>query len=84
MPMFVKNKVIKKLGNLCNDYHSSKVPTNRLKLKRDSFKIISKLGEGKFGKVFLVKEVETGFVLAMKIIQKKKIQKENLLEQFIR
>lgn len=53
-------------------------------LRRDSFKIYSKLGEGKFGKVFMVKEVNTGFILAMKIVEKNKILRENLLEQFIR
>lgn len=53
-------------------------------MKRENFKIISKLGEGKFGKVFLVKELYSGFILAMKIVEKKKIVKDGLLEQFIR
>lgn len=42
-------------------------------MRRENFKIVSKLGEGKFGKVFLVKDIHTGFILAMKIIEKKKI-----------
>ena len=32
----------------------------------------------------MVKEIKTGFILAMKIIEKAKIVRENLLEQFIR
>lgn len=34
---------------------------------------MSKLGEGKFGKVFMVKEKATGFFLAMKMVEKRKI-----------
>ena len=32
----------------------------------------------------MVKEIKTGFILAMKIVEKSKIVKENLLDQFIR
>lgn len=32
----------------------------------------------------MVKEIYTGFVLAMKIVEKRKILEENLLDQFIR
>lgn len=35
------------------------------------FKLGKKLGKGRFGNVFLAEEKETGFVLAMKIINKK-------------
>jgi aurora kinase len=45
---------------------------------------LNKLGEGKFGKVFLVREINTGFVMAMKVLEKKKIIQDNILEQFIR
>lgn len=54
------------------------------KISRENFKVIKKLGEGKFGKVYLVREILTGFVLAMKVIEKKKIIQDNILEQFIR
>lgn len=53
-------------------------------LKKESFQFYKKLGEGKFGKVFLVKEKNTGFILAMKVVQKRKIIDDGLLEQFIR
>ena len=42
------------------------------------------LGEGKFGKVLLVKEKATGFVCAMKVYKKSQIQADNFIEQFIR
>jgi len=29
---------------------------------------IDKLGEGKFGKVYLVKEIHTGFIMALKVL----------------
>ena len=54
------------------------------KISRDNFKFLNKLGEGKFGKVFLVREISTGFVMAMKVLEKKKIIQDNILEQFIR
>jgi serine/threonine protein kinase len=60
------------------------MPSSRTKLRRENFRFICKLGEGKFGKVFMVKEIQTGLILAMKIVEKGKIMRENLLEQFIR
>lgn len=54
------------------------------RMSRDNFKFLDKLGEGKFGKVYLVREINTGFVMAMKILEKKKIMQDNILEQFIR
>ena len=37
-------------------------------LSRNNFKILKKLGEGKFGKVYLVREIYTGFMMAMKVL----------------
>lgn len=79
IPEYVKNKIFKNQSS-----HHPRVSTPRNCISRENFKIIAKLGEGKFGKVFLVKEVHTGFILAMKIVEKKKIIRDNLLDQFIR
>ena len=58
--------------------------TTPSRLSKDNFKIIKKLGEGKFGKVFMVREITTGFITAMKVVEKKKIIQDNILEQFTR
>ena len=73
VPPFVRGRPSKKLASMSPEYESSKVSTARTTLRRENFRIFSKLSEGKFGKVFLVKEVNTGFILAMKIIEKRKI-----------
>lgn len=54
------------------------------KITIDCFKKLSKLGQGKFGKVYLVRQIHTGFVMALKVLEKKKIMQDNILEQFIR
>lgn len=54
------------------------------RITRDNFTFLDRLGEGKFGKVFLVREKHTGFIMAMKVLEKKKIVQDNILEQFIR
>jgi serine/threonine protein kinase len=50
----------------------------------DHFKIEQRLGEGKFGSVFLAREKVTGFLVALKIIEKKRVIEEKFLTQFIR
>lgn len=63
----------------------------RLKTSRESKKIslndfdsIKNLGSGKYGKVFLARHKETNFIGAIKIVEKKLIMEENIVEQFIR
>jgi serine/threonine protein kinase len=38
------------------------------------------LGTGSFGEVFLVEEKSTGRLMAMKVLQKKKIEEQKLLK----
>lgn len=45
---------------------------------------MKKLGEGKFGNVYLAKEIATGFIVGLKVIEKAKIKKDNFLLQFTR
>ncbi len=53
-------------------------------VSKQNFKILKRLGEGKFGSVFLAKEICTGMIVALKAMNKKKIIEDNLLVQFIR
>ena len=56
----------------------------RPELSIQSFDIVEKLGEGKFASVFMAVEKLTGFMVALKVVEKKKIIEENFLTQFIR
>ena len=53
-------------------------------LSKDSFKIIRRLGEGKFGSVYLAREIWTGMIVGLKVIEKKRIIRDNFLVQFLR
>jgi RAC serine/threonine-protein kinase len=46
----------------------------------DSFKMIKVIGKGSFGKVFLVKENQTGEMFALKVLRKDNIIKRNQVE----
>ncbi|ELP86520.1 hypothetical protein EIN_034610 [Entamoeba invadens IP1] len=46
----------------------------------DDFEIISLVGKGAFGKVFLVKEKSTGTLYAMKVVTKKQVIEQNEVE----
>ena len=44
IPSFVRSKVIKKLGTICSDYGTKKLSTSRIIMRRENFRIVSKLG----------------------------------------
>ena len=48
-------------------------------LKPSSFDIILKIGGGSFGQVYLVKNLHTERILAMKVVQKEVLRKSSLL-----
>lgn len=56
----------------------------RQKIKGDDFDIIKLLGKGKYGKVFLVRDKISGFLMALKVVEKKLIIENDLLDQLIR
>jgi aurora kinase, other len=58
--------------------------TEKKGLSKNNFRILRQMGEGKFGNVFLVMEIFTGMIVAMKAIPKKKVLEENMLTQIIR
>ncbi|CAD8045399.1 unnamed protein product [Paramecium sonneborni] len=59
---------------------SIKIP-EKPKAKYKNFDIIKKLGDGQYSEVFLAKHIETGFLVALKVIQKAQIIKENMQAQ---
>jgi len=53
-------------------------------IRLEDFTVIKQLGKGKFGKVSLVVHNATGFLCAMKAIDKETIIAENLAGQLVR
>lgn len=58
-------------------------PTSR-KYSLNDFEIGKKLGKGKFGKVYCVRDKKTGFVCALKVMEKKEIIDYKVEKQFRR
>lgn len=50
------------------------------KITYDNFELISQLGKGSFGEVFLVKKKDTNILYAMKVLKKSKIMGQNLVK----
>jgi len=57
-------------------HHTSPISAPRL----DSFKMIKVIGKGSFGKVFLVREIQTAEMFALKVLRKDNIIKRNQVE----
>lgn len=58
------------------------IPQKKWTIER--FKILKELGKGAYGRVVLALEKESGFVCAIKILSKRDLQEENMVEQFTR
>lgn len=52
-------------------------------LSKESFKVIRRLGEGNFGSVLLAREVWSGLVVGLKVMEKNRILRDNFLLQFV-
>ena len=48
----------------------------------NGFELGPTLGKGKFGLVYLARHIETGFIAAIKMVEKQKIKEFNMLNQF--
>jgi RAC serine/threonine-protein kinase len=60
------------------DSFDQRAPISQPRL--DSFKMIKVIGKGSFGKVFLVREIKTGEMFALKVLRKDNIVKRNQVE----
>mmetsp|Transcript_30308 Transcript_30308/g.46273 ORF Transcript_30308/g.46273 Transcript_30308/m.46273 type:complete len:590 (-) Transcript_30308:785-2554(-) len=69
-----KGQLVQGLG----DSFNATAPVSAPRL--DSFKMIRVIGKGSFGKVFLVKEIKTGEMYALKVLRKDNIIKRNQVE----
>lgn len=50
------------------------------KINKDDFNLLRVIGQGSYGKVFLVKHKSTGIIYAMKVLKKDELQKRNQVE----
>jgi len=66
-----------RLTGLSDSFHQQK-PISAPRL--DSFKMIKVIGKGSFGKVFLVREIKTDDMFALKVLRKDNIIKRNQVE----
>ena len=71
---FHNNNLIAGIGD---SFHQTK-PISPPRL--DSFKVIKVIGKGSFGKVFLVREIQSGEMFALKVLRKDNIIKRNQVE----
>lgn len=64
--------------------HASSSPMKPRAISLDDFELGKKLGKGKFGRVYCVKHKKTGFICAMKAMEKSEIIQYNVEKQFRR
>ena len=62
----------------------AQVPDSPQKLELQDFRIIRFLGEGSFGKVYLVQRAGTSDKFAMKVIRKDRLLDTRILEKHLR
>lgn len=61
---------IKNMFSSNDEVHAKQSPT---KVWPDDFEVLSMLGKGSFGEVYLVRKKDTGIKYAMKVLQKHRI-----------
>lgn len=69
---------------LRNPNYSLMSPLKPRQITLDDFEIGKKLGKGKFGRVYCVRHKKTGFICALKAMDKSEIVQYNLQKQFRR
>lgn len=62
---------------------SSKIEAPKPPITLGQFEMGKKLGKGRFGDVYMVKEKKLGFVLALKVINKQELIESDMQNQLI-
>lgn len=65
------------------NYSSSSYRQSLDKIDINRFKIGKKLGRGRFGNVFMVEDLVTGFLLAIKIVNKAQLKQAKMEDQLL-
>lgn len=59
-------------------------PAARQMWSLDDFELGKRLGEGKFGRVYLAREKKSKYIVALKVLEKKQLSKSNVEHQLRR
>ncbi|KAH3903469.1 aurora kinase SCDLUD_001109 [Saccharomycodes ludwigii] len=76
-------KVMNSPNNITKSSTLNNVPSNKV-LSIQDFEIGKKLGKGKFGKVYCAKHIKSGFIVALKVMDKRELLNYNVTKQFRR
>ncbi|KAH3666282.1 hypothetical protein OGAPHI_004471 [Ogataea philodendri] len=79
-----RNSVFNRLSLRKSGFMESLPKNLHKKWKISDFELGRKLGKGKFGKVYCVREIETGFVCALKVMDKRELVNYKVERQFVR
>ena len=87
LPSQLFNQSVRNSVYMSNSFNSSplkKYNYQQREWKIQDFKVIKQLGCGKYGQVFLCKDIMTNFMVAVKVISQKVIDQEDLERQLAR
>ena len=67
-----------------NEFEKKEIPINLKKFSIDDFEVGAKLGNGRFGDVYLAREKKSSYIVALKILNKKEIKRLNAEKLVVR
>lgn len=73
-----------KADNIQSKLPDSRIPINLKKFTINDFEVGAKLGNGRFGDVYLAREKKSGYIVALKILNKKEIKRLNAEKLVVR
>ena len=65
------------------NFSSMLIPREGEELTLSQFEVGRKLGKGRFGDVYMARDIRTGFALAIKMISKKDVKEANMENQVV-